>query len=96
LLGKLAPEHSAAGPDVLAELDRLENALAGAPHDSDVDRRIVRRLRKIIADRTRPAMPAPVPGGAAGSQHFADALESADAEDVLKLIDARLSRGKRN
>jgi hypothetical protein len=41
-------------------------------------------------------MPAPVPGGAAGSQHFADALESADAEDVLKLIDARLSRGKRN
>jgi hypothetical protein len=95
LLGKLAPERPASGPDVLAELDRLENALAGAVHDSDVDRRLVRRLRKIIDDRTRPAL-APALAGAADPQYFADALESADAEDVLKLIDARLGPGKHN
>ncbi|MFV2109763.1 SDR family NAD(P)-dependent oxidoreductase [Micromonospora sp. LOL_015] len=94
VLDRLTPDRPAPGTDVLAELDRLEATLAATPPDSEVDGRLVRRLRRIIDERSRTA--APAAGDPAGSQHFADALESADAEDVLKLIDARLGRGSRS
>ncbi|TQL38074.1 type I polyketide synthase [Salinispora arenicola] len=92
VLDRLGPVGPDPGTDVLAELDRLESVLAAAPHDSDVDRQLVRRLRKILDERTRTFHPA---GGSAEPQHFADALEAAGAEDVLKLIDARLGRRTR-
>ncbi|MCA1217799.1 SDR family NAD(P)-dependent oxidoreductase [Streptomyces sp. 8L] len=86
LVTHLVPKRS---DQVLAELDRLADMLTGPVGDQTAERRITERLRALLDARTGTQK-------AAEGTGFADALRSASADDVLKLIDTRLGRRGRS
>ncbi|WP_405792576.1 SDR family NAD(P)-dependent oxidoreductase [Streptomyces sp. NBC_01506] len=89
LLGELAPPSAAvdAGPSVLAELDRLEAALAVGDLDDPSRAGVATRLRQML-DRWNAA------GGGQNAEpaSAADHIESATADEILAYIDNELGR----
>ncbi|MFI5758993.1 type I polyketide synthase [Streptomyces sp. NPDC051569] len=82
LLGDAAP---GAGSSPLAELDRLEAALAGGVPDETTRAGVTGRLRQLLAKWDAAA---PESGGAA----LTERIEAASADEVLAFIDNELGR----
>ncbi|WP_443061825.1 SDR family NAD(P)-dependent oxidoreductase [Streptomyces sp. NBC_00425] len=81
LLRKLEP--AAAQPPVLAELDRLEAALASPADDEDLRRAVADRMANLLALWSAPARD----GGPDDTAEGAGRIESASAADLFELID---------
>ncbi|MFB7953908.1 SDR family NAD(P)-dependent oxidoreductase, partial [Streptomyces sp. NPDC056045] len=89
LLRRLEP--AAAQPPVLAELDRLETALAALADDEELRRTVAGRMESLLAACAAPvAAPARGTAGGAGddTSHLGTSgIESASATDLFDLID---------
>ncbi|MDX3804280.1 type I polyketide synthase, partial [Streptomyces sp. AK04-3B] len=81
LLRKLEP--AAAQPPQLAELDRLEAALASPADDEDLRRAVADRMANLLALWSTPARD----GAPDDADDGADRIESASAADLFDLID---------
>ncbi|MFD0297501.1 SDR family NAD(P)-dependent oxidoreductase, partial [Streptomyces sp. NPDC127118] len=80
LLRRLEP--AAAQPPVLAELDRLESALAALADDEELRRTVAGRIENLLA-----ACAAPAPETARDAEDDTSRIESATATDLFDLID---------
>ncbi|MCX5198443.1 SDR family NAD(P)-dependent oxidoreductase [Streptomyces sp. NBC_00249] len=85
VLGEVAPDGAAAEEPALAELDRLEAALAALAEDSQTRSTVSVRLQTILSRLNEAA-------GPAGGPDLAETIESASADDLFDFIDNQLGR----
>ncbi|MGW0395884.1 SDR family NAD(P)-dependent oxidoreductase, partial [Streptomyces sp. NPDC003042] len=85
VLGEVAPDGAGAEEPALAELERLEAALAALAEDSQTRSTVSVRLQTILSRLNEAA-------GAAGGPDLAETIESASADDLFDFIDNQLGR----
>ncbi|WUV54621.1 SDR family NAD(P)-dependent oxidoreductase [Amycolatopsis sp. NBC_01480] len=84
---ELRTDEPAAGPSLLAELDRFEAALAASEPDDVTRGGVALRLRRLVADWSGPA-------GEPGTPDVTERIQSASADEVFDFIDRELGRLK--
>ncbi|SEO77293.1 Acyl transferase domain-containing protein [Amycolatopsis saalfeldensis] len=83
----LTGDPADAGPSLLAELDRLEAALAASEPDDVTRGGVAARLRRLVAGWSGPA-------GEPGTPDVTERIQSASADEVFDFIDRELGRLK--
>ncbi|MEU8775883.1 SDR family NAD(P)-dependent oxidoreductase [Streptomyces sp. NPDC048606] len=87
VLGEVAPDGAGEGEEpALAELDRLEAALAALAEDSRTRSTVSVRLQTILSRLNESA------GATESAEDLADTIESASADDLFDFIDNQLGR----